>query len=355
MNVGKPGWIGIASRRVTARVGEPITCGARSRGQAVKIGLTVKAVVCLVGLGLANALLVGASAQSVTEAYAGPKKTVFVDVVGAAEAMSGGARNLGTTNEGLNAMLVDALISSGRFVVVERVALGDIQLEQDLGKGATTTESAAPEGRLLGASAVVRATVTKFESIADSSALQIGLPLGRWSGAAAGVAGQRAVVEFNLRIIDTGTGQVVGSFKASGTASATSANVVATNLGSGASVGASNFKNTPIGEAAESAIGSAVRQIVTSMAKVPWSATVVAFDNGKVYVNAGASHNLQVGTRLHVYRKDKVLTDPNTGVLLEVLMTDVGAVQVQSVGDKVSIATLTHGDPPARGDLLRLD
>jgi curli biogenesis system outer membrane secretion channel CsgG len=322
----------------------------------MKMRSMVTAAICVACIGLLGTTSVATAATTAPEEYSGPKKTVFVDVVGAAESMSGGNQSLGTTNEGLNAMLVDALVRTGRFVVVERVALGDIQLEQDLGRsGATTAETAATSGRMLGASAIVRATVTKFEANAGGSGVQIGLPFSRLLGATAGVSGQHAIVEFNLRLIDTSTGQIIATSKASGTADSTNANVSAVNTRSGANVGASTFKNTPLGEAAESAINEAVKQIDLGMGKVPWSASVVAFDNGKVYVGAGAAQNLKAGMTLHVYRRGKILTDPDTGAVLDVLMSSVGTIQIQSVSDKVSIATMPSGDPPARGDIVRLD
>jgi curli biogenesis system outer membrane secretion channel CsgG len=325
-------------------------------GRTMKMRRTISAVICMACMGLVSTASVTVAADSPPDVYLGPKKTVFVDVVGAAEAMAGGTQVVGTTNEGLNAMLVDALIRNGRFVVVERVALGAIQLEQQLGQGgATTAETAAVSGQMLGASAIVRATVTKFESAAGGGGLQMGLPFGRLMSGTAGVTGQHAMVEFNLRIIDTSTGQVVATFKASGTASSTSANVSAINNKSGANVGTTAFQNTPLGEAAESAINTAVKQIALGMENVRWSALVVAFDDGKVYVSAGAAQNLKAGAALHVYRKGKVLTDPATGMVLETLMTDVGTIQIQSVNDKVSIGTVTSGDPPARGDLVKFD
>jgi hypothetical protein len=197
--------------------------------------------------------------------------------------------------------------------------------------------------------------VTKFGSAAGGSGLQIGLPFGRLLGAMAGATSQNAIVEFNLRIIDTSTGQVVATSKASGTASSSSANVSAINNQSGATAAATTFQNTPLGEAAGSAITKAVQQIVLAMGNVPWSASVVAFDDGKVYVSAGAAQNVKAGMALHVYRRGKVLTDPGTGVVLEVLMTSVGTIQIQSASDKTSIAIMTSGDPPARGDIVKLE
>lgn len=316
----------------------------------------VAMAICLTCSGLVCTTSIAMAATSTSAQYSGPKKTVFVDVVGAAESMSGAPQALGTTNEGLNAMLVNALVLTGRFVVVERVALGDIQLEQDLGRsGATTSETAASSGRMLGASAIVRATVTKFEANAGGSALQVGMPFGRLLGATAGVASQHATVEFNLRLIDTSTGQIIATSKATGTADATNTNASAVHTNSGANVGANSFRNTPLGEAAESAINAAVKQIDLGMGKLPWSAPVVAFDDGKVYVGAGATQNLKAGMTLHVYRRGKVLTDPDTGIVLDTLVTTVGTIQIDSVRDKVSIATILSGDPPARGDLVRLD
>ncbi|MDB5935407.1 MAG: hypothetical protein JWQ01_2751 [Massilia sp.] len=323
-------------------------------GTAMNILLTIRAAIFMSLVGLAAAAP-PVSAAVPPEAYSGPRKTVFVDVVGAAESMAGAAQGAGTTNDGLHAMLVEALIASGRFVVAERVALADIQLEQELARtGALTVETAAAPGRMLGASAIVYATVTKFGAATKGGALQLGLPFGRWLGAQAGASGQDAVVEFNLRIIDTSSGQVVATSTASGTASSSTATVSAMNQQSGANVGANTFRNTPLGEAAGEAINAAVRQIVAGMGKVPWSASVIAFEDGKVYVSAGAAQNVKPGMALHVYRKGKVLTDPGTGVVLEVLMTRVGAIEVQSASEKTSIATVTSGDPPVRGDIVNL-
>lgn len=246
--------------------------------------------------------------------------------------------------------------SDGRFVVVERVALGDVQLEQQLGKGGeTTVETAAASGQMLGASAIVRGTVTKFQAAAGGGGLQVGLPFSRFLGGVASVSGQTAAVEFNLRIIDASTGQIVATSKASGIANSSEANVFLANNESGAGVGTTAFQTTPLGEAAESAINAAVKQISLGMEHVRCSALVVAFNDGKVYVSAGAAQNLKVGAALHVYRKDTVLTDPATGVVLEILMANVGTIQIHSVSNKVSIGSVTGGTAPFRGDIVRFE
>jgi len=41
--------------------------------------------------------------------------------------------------------------------------------------------------------------------------------------------------------------------------------------------------------------------------------------------------------------------------VLDVLLSPVGVVKVQSVRDKISIATVVSGGAPERGDMVKLD
>lgn len=62
--------------------------------------------------------------------YDGLKKTISVDLFQATEAVGDTV-----TAEGMTAMLVDALVRDGRFVVVERPALAGVEAEQALSAG----------------------------------------------------------------------------------------------------------------------------------------------------------------------------------------------------------------------------
>ena len=287
------------------------------------------------------------SAQPARPAYAGPKKTVSVDVVGAPEA-TGGA----LTNEALIAQFDEALSNDGRFLVVERAAMADIQAEQQIG---TTAETRAQSGKLLGASALVRATVTKFEPNAGGGGLQLGgLPSLGGLSAGGGVKGHYALVEISLRLIDNSTGQVLSTSKAEGRASTGGANVGIVDTRTGANMGANAFKTTPLGKAAATAITAAVDKIALGLEKLPWSAQIIEASNGRAYVNIGEDQNLPVGTVLKVYRASKTLTDPGTGAVLEVLMDDVGAIEILEVRQRVSTAKVIGDAALNRGDVVRL-
>ena len=252
-------------------------------------------------------------------------------------------------------MLTAALLKDGRFVVLERAGMAQIQWEQQLGQTGNAAAGTAPQpGQLIGANVLVRGTVTTFDAHSSGGGLSVAGP-GLFGGVPGvlGVNGQTAVVEIALRLIDTTTGQVIDSASARGTASATGlSGGVYTH---GMMIGGSGFSETPLGKACQDAVGHAVERIGLGMEHVPWSALVVDNTGDQIFLNAGADRNMQAGMKLHVTRKLRDLTDPATGVVLETITQPLGDIEVREVHDKVSIAVLLSGAPPERGDVVRLN
>ena len=290
----------------------------------------------------------GALAQPVSDV---PLKTVAVDQFLAAEAVGGSG-----TADGLTAMLIDALARDGHFVVVERGGLAAIQAEQALGtSNAAVGETAAKTGQLIGASAIVRGAVIKYEAAANGGSLGVGgFGLGSLLAPQAGVKHQTSVLEISIRLIDTTTGQIVATYTAEGSAGANSANLDLVNPKSGLSAGMSAFLNTPIGQAAQDAIVKIVHRIVEGMRAVPWSSTIVEASGGRIYVSGGLDRRLRPGQMLVVLRKGKVFTDPATGRVLDVERERIGTIRIDGVRDKMSTATQVDGQMPVRGDTLAL-
>lgn len=274
---------------------------------------------------LAAAVVAPAAHAQDRAAYAGLKQTVAVDTFQATESVGGSV-----TADGMTALLIQALVADGRFVVIEGTASSE-------------------------ASAVVRGVVTKYEAAAGGSSLSIGGGLGSMLGGRAGTRSQRAVMEISLRLVDAATGQVVSTSRAQGSASSRTSDAGLVNTWTGATVGGEIFRATPIGQAGEDAIMRAVDQIAAGMRDVPWSALVVEAAEGGVYLNAGADRNVQPGLTLGVWRPGRTLTDPRTGEVLDVEMARVGQVRVETVRDRLSIASVVSGEPPMRGDVLKTD
>lgn len=281
-----------------------------------------------------------------------PKKTIAVDQFLAAESTGGRV-----TGDGLTALLIDALVADGRFVVVERTGLSSIQAEQGMGTSAATTAETAPKsGQLIGANVIIRGAVTKYEENAGGGSIGVsGMPLGNWFSPGAGVKHKNSTLAISLRLIDATTGQIIGTYKAEGSASATGADAGIVNTKTGLGISADAFRATPIGQAAEDAINKAVTIIADGMQNVPWSATVVDASGGKVYVNAGTNRNVTPGMVLLAYRKGRVLTDPGTNEVLEIEMERVGSVRIDGVREKLSTAVKLDGPNLTRGDILKLN
>lgn len=308
------------------------------------------------GLGLAGAVTFAQTAAA-TEPSVGPKKTVAVEQFQATESTGGSL-----TADGMTALLTAALVQDGRFVVLERPGLLAVQAEQALGQsGAANIETAARPGQLIGASVIVRAAVTKFQPNASGGGLTLGgMNMGRLGSLLSSgleLKNQNAMMEIGLRLIDTTTGQVVSTSAAQGTAGGSSLGVTATNTNSGLSLGAMAFRNSPMGQAGEQAILKAVELIAAAMRNVPWAAQVVdvADAASSIYVSAGADRSVTPGLVLAVYRKGRVLTDPSTGLVLDVELRKLGTARVTAVRERVSIAQFEGAEPPARGDILGLE
>lgn len=117
-------------------------------------------------------------------------------------------REVGT---GMTDVLMDALLNSGCFQVVERDRLDDIMKEQGLGtSGAGDDNSFAQVGKLAGAQILVFGTITEFTEKESGGR---GFGLGR-IGNKLGVGGVTATtseVGYTLRFVNPSTGVVLGS------------------------------------------------------------------------------------------------------------------------------------------------
>lgn len=309
--------------------------------------------------GLLKKITGGGSAESAPEPAAesapappppsGPKQVV---AVGAFE----GAGKLGW-DEGpvMAALLQDQLMQSGRFVVVERQQLDSILKEQDLGAaGRINSETALKIGQIVGASILIQGTVTQFEPGEEGKSGRVNIPIGGIGGGV-GLGGSKVTskVAMQLRIIDLTTSRVLSTHKAEATGTHKSMGMdVYTSVGS---AGGDQFKNTPLGETAEECISKCVDHIISTMANVPFSARVAEVDGKSIYINAGTNRGMTEGTVLTLYKTGKVITDPDTGLALDVKMERTGSVKVDSVQEKISVCSLVDGQMPKRGDTLKID
>jgi len=194
--------------------------------------------------------------QAQMEQYDGPKARV---AVGDFQVKAANATLL--IGDGLREMMVTSLFKSNRFIVLERQAIQDVMLEQDLGaSGLVKPATAAPTGALEGAELLVYGVVSEFQMGESGMGVGMalpGIPLRLGGGAS------NAHMAIDLRVVDTATGRIVSATRVEGKATDYSASV-STSIGGGRtqmpiSLGA--YKNTPMEKAIRVCIDKAIEYV----------------------------------------------------------------------------------------------
>ncbi|MGE0552224.1 MAG: CsgG/HfaB family protein [Gemmatimonadales bacterium] len=251
---------------------------------------------------------------------------------------------------GLTEILTTVLVRTARFVVLERSAMTQIEQEQMIGAaGKTTQQTAARQGAMLGAQALITGDITGFTFDRSSIGGQVTNLVKGLSVATERVS---AEVIIDLRLIDATTGEILHSAKGSGKASQTG--VAAELIREEKSVSADAAFTTPLGQASRQAIQTAVANLLVGMPQIRWSARVVDVRDGVVYLNASGADGMRPGLRLQVLEAGEALVDPETGVALGAPERSVGEIVIETVLERFSTARITGGDGIARGHVVRL-
>jgi curli biogenesis system outer membrane secretion channel CsgG len=250
----------------------------------------------------------------------------------------------------LTEALTTQLVATNRFMVLERAALVQVQQEQDLGaSGRVNAETAPSIGRIIGAQVLITGDITGFTHNRSS----IG---GRMTnvirGLNASIERVSASVTIDLRLIDAVTGEVVASVQ--GTGEASQSGVASDLTKEEKQVAGSVQLTTPLGKASREAVDRAVTGIVANMPKVPWSARVIDFRDGLVYVNAGTAHGITPGLTLEIFDPQPPLIDPVSGANLGTPDKLVGEVLIERVDDQYATARVVNGSEFKRNQVVRL-
>jgi curli biogenesis system outer membrane secretion channel CsgG len=250
---------------------------------------------------------------------------------------------------GLTEMLSTVLVKTGRFVVLERAAMQQLDQEQALAAaGKTTKETGARTGAILGAQLMITGDITGFAYSKSS----IG---GKMTNVLKGlsVSSERvtAGVIIDLRLVDPSTSELIFSAKGEGKASQTGVGADLTKGDKSWSGGGST--STPLGLASREALDEAVKALLKGMPKIAWTGRVIDVREGVVYVNATAADGMRAGLQLLVFEQQPALVDPETGKSLGAPERQVGTIVIDKVLEKFSTAKVTVGDGIARGHVLR--
>ncbi len=243
---------------------------------------------------------------------------------------------------GMRDILVDRLMATGRYHVVERAELGavmqEIQFQQT---GATRPHGKAETGRIKNCRYLIKGTVTDFGHVSTKS--------GGWSGWHWDIFGgsHRAVMGIILYVVDVESGEIIAceSFEESVRAN----DLAVESTYKGVSFGGQVFQQTPLGRATAKVIGKAVKRITKVIAGQPWKPQIALVRSGGVVViNGGRNCGVKRGAEFEVLETGTPILDPVTGdVIGHAGGRRIGRVIVESVAARYSTATIVVGSETA--------
>lgn len=201
-------------------------------------------------------------------------------------------------------ILSSKLASSGKFILLERDDLDVLVAE------------AGTNMNKIGADYIILGSITEFGRKTEGE--QKVFSSTKTQTVEAGVS---------IRIVEAATGLIIYSDEAKGFAETTSKQTM--GLG-----GTAGYDATLSDKAISSAIGQLVENIINKCMDKPWRSYILAVEDGTYIISGGASQGLVANDIFIVYKKGKTVTNPQTGIKIELPGTKVGTVTVlQSTGD----------------------
>lgn len=295
-----------------------------------------------------------------------PKKRIavldfeYATLNGPADAFFGTRQLIG---RGIADLLVERLVKTGRYAVIERKAVQDVLREQNFGAGERVdAATAAKIGRILGVDALVFGSITAFGAD-DQNTRNAGLGgavAGRVpvvGGVSVGRDKASSVVGLTYRLVDTETGEILDTGRGRGFSKRESSSLLLGGLGGvvfgggNRSTTARNNRDTIYAEAVTQAVGEVADQLADAATDLPQrriavNGLVADVTGSIVVVNVGRTAGVNVGDRLQVSRVTKVIKDPDTDKVIHTMTEKIGEVTVTEISDDAAVGTFSGTELP---------
>jgi curli biogenesis system outer membrane secretion channel CsgG len=280
-----------------------------------------------------------------------------------AQAIFGTDQDVG---KGISDMLVQKLVTDGKYSVIERNALDKVLGEQNFSNSDRADASTAAKiGRVLGVDAIIIGSITQFGR--DDQHTNIGGGGYGGYGSKLGLGGigtkkSKAVVGITARLVNTTTGEILAAVTGKGESSRSGTSLIGAGAGGGSGgvggldMGSSNFGQTILGEAVQAAVTDAATQLDTAAGNLPTvkvsvSGLVADVSGNTLIVNVGSKTGLKVGDTLDISRQVRTVKDPATGKVLKAITDKIGSGTVTQIDQDSATVTFTGSGPAKVGDV----
>jgi curli biogenesis system outer membrane secretion channel CsgG len=268
--------------------------------------------------------------------------------------------------KGIADILVDRLVQSGTYSVIERKALEKVMAEQNFSNSnRADASSAAKLGKVLGVDAIIIGSVTQFGRDDRTTGVSgLGGITGRYGIGQVGKKEAKAVVEITARMIHVDTAEILVSAQGKGESTRTGTTLVgsggtAINSGGGAvDMSSRNFASTILGEAVNKAVTNVATELNQNVVRVPTRTVpvdgLVADVNGTTLIlNVGTKNGIRVGDKLEVASTGREIRDPATGKVIRRTDTVLGSITITEVDETSSVGTYSGADGVKVGDHVK--
>lgn len=268
--------------------------------------------------------------------------------------------------KGISDLLVEKLLNTGQYSIIERSALDKVLKEQNFSNSdRADSSSAAKIGQILGVDAIITGSITQFGSDDSSTGLGgFGRRLGGFGAGNVRVNNAKAVVGVSARIIDINSAEILaavtskGESKRRGAALGGAGGSGWSGGGGGIDMGASNFRNTIIGEATHEAVDNLAQDLAGKASVLPTvtvsvEGLIADVDGSILILNVGSRSGLKVGDSLVVERKVREVRDPTSGKVIRAITDSVGTARVTEVDESSAVATFSGSGAAKVGDVVK--
>ena len=201
-------------------------------------------------------------------------------------------------------ILSSKLAASGKFILLEREDL-DI-LVSEAGEGMNK----------IGADYIILGSITEFGRKTEGEQRVF-----------SSTKTQTVEAAVSIRLVEASTGLIIYSDEAKGYAETSSKQT----MGIGGTAG---YDATLSDKAISAALSQLVENIINKCMDKPWKSYILSVEDGTYIISGGASQGLVAGDKFNVYKKGKVVKNPQTGMDVELPGTKIGEITIlSSFGD----------------------
>ena len=231
-------------------------------------------------------------------------------------------KNLNRIGKQAMDILSAKLFQTGKFIMLERADLEQIQKELKIG-GAGELKNSADY--------IVVGSITEF---------------GRKEVSDVGIFSrnkkQIANAKVHIRVIDVTTGQIIYSEEGKGEAFSEAAST----FGVGDKAGYDSSLNDKVLDAAITNLAS---NIIENMLDKPWRSYILGYEDGSLIISGGKSQNIKAGSEFDVLKEGKKIKNHQTNMMITLPGKKLATIRVDmSVGDtpdtEVSMCSIVSGN-----------